>query len=100
MNRSWHCIAAAALALLLAAAPAAALGPCDQNRTGLRDSLTGWSTTLADWIWGLVGDPDPPASRAVAASDELPSGAWPPQATSEPPANSETDRGPTWDPGG
>lgn len=100
MHRSRHRVAAAALALLLAATPAAALGPPDQNRNDLGRSRTGWLTTLVDWIWGLIGDPDTDVSRAVAASDETPPGAPPPQTAGELPANSETDGGPDWDPGG
>jgi hypothetical protein len=100
MNRSWHCIAAASLALLLAAAPAAALGPANREPPNASGSRIGWLTVLADWVQGLIGDRGGEAPGAVAAGDGATSDGPPPQNGSEPPASSETDGGPHWDPGG
>ena len=100
MNRSWHCIAAAALALLLAAAPAAALGSADREPSNAGGSRIGWLTVLADWVQGLIGDRGGEAPGAVAAGVGTTSDGPPPQASDEPPDNFETDGGPDWDPGG
>jgi hypothetical protein len=102
MNRSWHCLAAAAMALLLAAAPAAAIGPADRDSQNVGRTSNGWLTVLAAWVGDLIGDGDRnsprPASRPAdeGAKPEGP----PPQADGEPPADAETDDGPHWDPNG
>ena len=102
MNRSSHCLAAAALALLLAAAPAAAIGPADRDPQNVASARSGWLTVLAGWLGDLVGDRARdgvrPASRA--ADDGTSPESAPPQDDGEPPANAETDRGPDWDPNG
>ncbi len=99
MPRSLHCVSAAALALLLAAAPATAIGLVDRDSPEAGASRTGWLTALADWVRCRLGDLGPDAPRLVTASDETPPAAPPPPANAEPPANSETDGGPHWDPG-
>jgi len=96
MNRSSRCAAAAAVALLLSAAPAAAADQQPQNVGGTR---SGWLTVLTGWFGDLIGDRGRDHHRLVAASDAPNPDGPPPQATAEPPADSETDGGPDWDPG-